>query len=270
MALSKQELFDRIRRDSWQLKLSIRALSKKYGVHRRLVREALASPVAQPRKRPVRISPRMEPYKKTVDEWLRADLAAPRKQRHTAKRIGTRLEEEFGVALPYTTVRDFVTARRRAIAAEEGVPVEGYLTRHNVPGADAEVDFGEVWVDLAGERVKCFLFAFRLAYSGRSVHRISRSCGQQAFFEGHVHALRVLGGVPAGQVRYDNLRSSSAAGCARRTRSGPRCASFTGSARSTASRDFAGPMRRAEWRVRSATSAATTSPPSRRFRRWRN
>jgi transposase len=65
----------------------------------------------------------MEPYKKTVDAWLRADLGAPRKQRHTAKRISARLEEEFGVALPYTTVRDFVAARRRAIA---------------------EVDFGEV------------------------------------------------------------------------------------------------------------------------------
>lgn len=37
------------------------------------------------------------------------------------------------------------------------------------------------------------------------MHRISRSCGQQAFFEGHVHALTTLGGVPAGQVRYDNL-----------------------------------------------------------------
>ncbi|MCX5554444.1 hypothetical protein [Streptomyces sp. NBC_00038] len=37
------------------------------------------------------------------------------------------------------------------------------------------------------------------------MHRISRSCGQQAFFEGHVHGLSVLGGVPAGQVRYDNL-----------------------------------------------------------------
>ncbi|MFJ9566062.1 IS21 family transposase [Streptomyces fuscichromogenes] len=205
MSLSKQELFDRIRRDSWQLGLSIRALSKKYGVHRRLVREALASPVPKPRKRPVRTSPRMEPYKKTVDAWLRADLDAPRKQRHTAKRIGTRLEEEFGVTLPYTTVRDFVTARRRAIAEEGGAAAEGYLIRHNAPGADAEVDFGEVWVDLAGQRVKCYLFAFRLAYSGRAVHRVSRSCGQQAFFEGHVHALSVLGGVPAGQVRYDNL-----------------------------------------------------------------
>ncbi|MGW3974212.1 hypothetical protein ACWEFD_33585 [Streptomyces ardesiacus] len=106
------------------------------------MRKALASRLAKPRKRPVRITPRMEPYNKTVDKWLRADLEARCKQRHTARRIGTRLEEEFGVALPYTTVRDFVTARRRAMAEEDGTPAEGYLTRHNAPGADADVDFG--------------------------------------------------------------------------------------------------------------------------------
>ena len=205
MSLSKQELFDRIRRDSWQRQLSIRALSKKYSVHRRLVREALSSPVPTPRRRAVRTSPRMEPYKATVDAWLRADLEAPRKQRHTVRRIVARIEEEFGEAIPYPTVRDFVAARRKEIAAQVGAPVEAFVTRHNALGADAEVDFGDVYVDLAGQRTRCYLFAFRLAYSGKAVHRISRSCGQQAFFEGHVHALHTLGGVPAGQVRYDNL-----------------------------------------------------------------
>ncbi|MFE3526889.1 IS21 family transposase [Streptomyces sp. NPDC059161] len=205
MSLSKQELFDRIRRDSWQRQLSIRAMSNKYGVHRRLVREALSSPVPTPRRRAVRTSPRMEPYKKTVDAWLRADLEAPRKQRHTVRRIVARIEEEFGEAIPYPTVRDFVAARRKEIAAQAGAPVEAFVTRHNALCADAEVDFGDVYVDLAGQRTRCYLFAFRLAYSGKAVHRISRSCGQQAFFEGHVHALNTLGGVPAGQVRYDNL-----------------------------------------------------------------
>jgi hypothetical protein len=38
-------------------------------------------------------------------------------------------------------VRDFVTARRRAIAEEGGAPAEGFLIRHNFPGADSEVDF---------------------------------------------------------------------------------------------------------------------------------
>ncbi|MFI5808918.1 hypothetical protein [Streptomyces sp. NPDC051561] len=205
MSLSKQELFDRIRRDSWQRQLSIRALSRKYGVHRRLVREALSSPVPTPRHRPVTTSPRMEPYKKTVDAWLRSDLEAPRKQRHTVRRIAARIEEELGEAIPYPTVRDFVAARRKEIAAQEGAPVEAFVTRHNALGADAEVDFGDVYVDVAGQRTRCYLFAFRLAYSGKSVHRVSRSCGQQAFFEGHVHTLTTLGGVPAGQVRYDNL-----------------------------------------------------------------
>ncbi|MFD5338030.1 hypothetical protein [Streptomyces hawaiiensis] len=147
----------------------------------------------------------MEPYKKTVDACLRADLEAPRKQRHTVRRIVARIEEEFGEAIPYPTVPDFVTARRKEIAAQAGAPVEAFVTRHNSLGADAEVDFGDVYVDLAGQRTRCYLFAFRLAYSGKAVHRISRLCGQQAFFEGHVHALNALGGVPTGQVRYDNL-----------------------------------------------------------------
>ena len=41
MAATKVELFEQIRRDSWHGGLSVRALAAKYGVHRRLVREAL-------------------------------------------------------------------------------------------------------------------------------------------------------------------------------------------------------------------------------------
>lgn len=55
---------------------------------------------------------------------------------------------------------------------------------------------------------KCFLFVLRLSYSGKAVHRVTASAGQEAYFEGHVHAFRVLGGVPTGKVRYDNLRAA--------------------------------------------------------------
>ncbi|MFK4687786.1 hypothetical protein [Streptomyces pristinaespiralis] len=44
-------------------------------------------------------------------------------------------------------------------------------------------------VRLGGELVTCYLFSFRLSYSGKAVHRVFASCGQEAFFEGHVHAL---------------------------------------------------------------------------------
>ncbi|KOU36329.1 hypothetical protein ADK54_34095 [Streptomyces sp. WM6378] len=52
------------------------------------------------------------------------------------------------------------------------MPVEAFVIRHATMGADAEVDFGDVYVDLTGQRGRCRLFAFRLAYSGKAVHRI--------------------------------------------------------------------------------------------------
>jgi transposase len=67
-----------------------------------------------------------------------------------------------------------------------------------------------VWILLAGVLTKCYLFTFRLSYSGKSVHRVTVSCGQEAFFEGHAHAFGMLGGVPCGKVRYDNLLSAVA------------------------------------------------------------
>ena len=97
-------------------------------------------------------------------------------------------------------------ARRPEIRIEEGrAPAKVFIPQHHPPGMEAEVDFGELWVRLAGVLVKCYLFAFRMSYSGKAVHRVSATCGQEAFLEGHVHAFAVLGGVPAGQIRYDNL-----------------------------------------------------------------
>ena len=58
MAATKVELFEQIRRDSWHGGLSVRALAAKYGVHRRLVREALTRAEPAPRKTPQRQSAR--------------------------------------------------------------------------------------------------------------------------------------------------------------------------------------------------------------------
>jgi DNA-binding FadR family transcriptional regulator len=54
VAATKVELFELIRRDSWREGLSVRALARKYGVHRRLVREALTRAEPDPRKTPER------------------------------------------------------------------------------------------------------------------------------------------------------------------------------------------------------------------------
>jgi transposase len=144
-------------------------------------------------------------FKPAIDEILRADLDAPRKQRHNAKRIFDRLLDEHAMAdVSYQMVRGYVAARRPEIAAAAGRgPVEVFVPQSHLPGADAEVDFGEVRVRLRGELVTLVLFCLRMSFSGKAVHRVFASGGQEAFFEGHVHAFGLLGGVPTGKIRYD-------------------------------------------------------------------
>jgi hypothetical protein len=91
------ELFEMIRPDRRREQLSIRALADRHRVHRRTVRQALASAVPPPRKSYPRPSPAIGPWMGVIDEWLIADKEVPRKQRHTARRIWQRLGAEHGV-----------------------------------------------------------------------------------------------------------------------------------------------------------------------------
>jgi hypothetical protein len=205
------EVFEQIRRDHEQQGLSVRALAKRYGVHRRAVRQALEDAVPPPRKTPVRQAPKLEQAKPTIDQWLGEDLGAPPKQRHTAQRVWQRLVDEHHMTeLSYSTVRDYVARRRPQVALERDdlLAERAFVPQSHQPGQDAEVDFADLWVRLDGEPTKWFLFTLRLSCSGKAVHRVFCSQGQEAFLEGHQYAFEVLGGVPVGQIRYDNLKSA--------------------------------------------------------------
>ncbi|MEU8109632.1 hypothetical protein AB0C18_38615 [Nonomuraea muscovyensis] len=166
----KAELFAAIRRDARLEGMSARALARKFGVHRRTVAQALASPWPPERKKPPPRRSRLDPYKPVIDAMLRADLDAPRKQRHTVVRIWNRLVEEHqAVEVSYPMVRDYVRQRRAEIRMEEGRgPVPGFIEQSHRPGAEAEVDFGDVWIRLAGTLTRCYLFSFRLSWSGKA------------------------------------------------------------------------------------------------------
>ncbi|MDQ2709106.1 MAG: IS21 family transposase [Actinomycetota bacterium] len=209
---SRVELFALIRRDARVEEMSIRELSRRHGVHRRTVRQALA--VAEPpvRKRPARSSPRLEPFRDAIDVMLRADLDAPRKQRHTATRILARLgDEHAAVGLSYSTVRDYVRIRRVQIDLEGGRRVEAFIAQEHAPGEEAEVDFGEVWVVLGGVKTKCYMFVLWLSHSGKAIHRLYPTQAQEAFLQGHIEAFEAIGGVPTRHIKYDNLTCAVAA-----------------------------------------------------------
>ncbi|MGO1316994.1 MAG: IS21 family transposase, partial [Cellulomonadaceae bacterium] len=206
---SRVQLYADIRHDARVDGLSIRELARKHGVHRRTVRQALAAAEPPPRKKPVRTAPRLDPCKPAIDEMLTYDLTAPRKQRHTATRILARLRDEHGATdLSYSTVRDYVRIRRAQIDLEAGRRVEAMVPQDHAPGAEAEVDFGEVYVILDGVKAKCHMFVYRLSRSGKAIHRVYPTGGQEAFLEGHIEAFHALGGIPTRHIRYDNLTSA--------------------------------------------------------------
>lgn len=203
------DLFARIRRDERVEGLGIRALARRHGVGRKTVRQALASPEPPAKKKRVRQAPRLDPFKPAIDEMLREDLVAPRKQRHTATRILDRLiEEHDATELSYSTVRNYVRSRRPEIDAAAGRVVDVFVPQEHLPGAEAEVDFGEVWVILAGVKTKCHMFVFRMSNSGKAIHRVYSTQSQEAFLEGHLDAFDEIGGVPTRHIRYDNLTSA--------------------------------------------------------------
>lgn len=210
---SKVELFAAIRADA-RSGMPIRAIQRKHRVGYLTVKQAAASVWPEARKPLPPRGSRLDPFKSVIDQWLRDDLDAPRKQRHTTKRIFDRLCDEHDAAadrITYSMVRAYVADRRSQIRVEEGREQAAvFIRQSHRPAEEAEVDFGDVTINLAGQLTVCALFSFRLSYSGKAVHRVFATAGQEAFLEGHVHALSVLGGVPTGHVRYDNLKAAVA------------------------------------------------------------
>src|SRR5687768_6364670 len=122
--------------------LSIRQIARQLGHGRDTVKKALTEATPRPytRSKPT-VYPKLGPFLGVIDGILKDDGSAPRKQRHTARRIFERLKQEHGYAGKYDQVRRYVGKRRR-------IERETHLLLDHPPGARAECDFGHIHVDL--------------------------------------------------------------------------------------------------------------------------
>ena len=201
----KVELFEQIRREYEFGVGTIRAVAHKLGVHRRTVRQALASAEPPERKRVKRERPAIGPVRPFIDGILEADRTAPRKQRHTAHRIYERIRSELPQhRVAEATVRVYVRQRKH----ELGWSIrETCVPQSYGPGREGQADWYEAWAELSGEQVKLQVFSLRSMVSGAAFHRAYRRATQQAFFEAHEQAFHYFGGVFR-LLRYDNLASA--------------------------------------------------------------
>jgi len=202
---AKVELFEQVRREYEFGVGTIQGVSRKLRVHRRLVREAIRSAIPARRKKTERPHVKMAPAVEFIDAILEADRKAPRKQRHTAKRIWERIRAEIpGCTAAERTVRQYVAQRKAVLGLARR---ETFVPQSYDWGVEAQVDWYEAYADLDGERVKLQVFSLRSMASGAAYHRAYLRATQQAFLEAHELAFRYFGGVFR-RLRYDNLSSA--------------------------------------------------------------
>ena len=177
---------------------SIREVAKELRHSRRTVKKAITdASVPEYHLTVPRISPVMDPFKAIIERWLEEDKSQPKKQRHTAHRIYTRLVGEQNFTGGERTVRQYVS-RLKPNFQEMFIPLEFD------PGADAQCDWGEAFVYMGDELVPVQVLCMKLSYSGKPFVMAFPTQRQEAFFEGQHQAFNWYQGVPA-RIGYDNL-----------------------------------------------------------------
>ncbi len=192
------EIWAEIRRRVLVDGLSKPAACRAYSIHWDTLQKILehAEPPGYRRAVP-RPRPKLDPFLPVIHQILEDDKKAPRKQRHTARRIFERLRDEHGYTGGLTVVKEAVAAWRLR-SAEVFVPLA------HRPG-EAQVDFGQAEVTLDGQTTTVALFVMTLPYSDATfVCAFPREC-TEAFLEGHVRAFAFFGGGPR-RISDDNSK----------------------------------------------------------------
>ena len=146
-------------------------------------------------------SSKLDRFKPLIDSWLEADKKAPRKQRHTAKRIHKRLKEEAaGYDCSYRLVAAYVAERKREMHLAKK---EGYLPLEHHPGG-AQADFGSADFYENGKlytKGKYLVVSF--PYSNGGYLQLNYGENTECLLEGLVAIFEHIGGVPT-EIWFDN------------------------------------------------------------------
>lgn len=192
--------YDRIRYLFAVEGMSRREIARRLGVSRNTVKKYCRGECLPGERKPAQRECKITgPIRDVVSEWLREDESAPKKQRHTARRVYDRLRKEYGFPGGQSTIRRLVREMRPKEKA--------YIPLEFDHGEAAQVDWGEATVIVAGEKRKAHIFCMRLCYSGAAFVTAFPNERTEAFLEGHKQAFEFFGGVTR-RLIYDNLRTA--------------------------------------------------------------
>src|ERR1039457_769702 len=192
------EIYGRVRRAVLVEGRSRRSVAREFGVSRKTIQKMLtySVPPGYQRRLPIR-RPKLGPWLGVIDAILKEDKTRPVKQRHTAKRIFERLKAEHKFSGGYTIVKDYVRGEELR-GREMFVPLVH-------PAGEAQADFGEALVVIAGVEQKAHFLAMDMPYSDDCFVMAFPAETTEAFLEGHARAFEYFGAVPT-RILYDNTK----------------------------------------------------------------
>ena len=149
--------------------------------------------------------PVLQDYIPTIDQWLEDDQKAPRKQRHTAKRVFTRLRDEHSYPGSYSSVRRYVHKKKSALRQN----TQGYLPLEHPP-CHAQIDFGQfMYHDGAGSDKNAYALTISFPNSNAAFTQVFHAQNQECLLEGMKRIFNHNGGVPV-RLRADNMTTAVA------------------------------------------------------------
>jgi transposase len=181
---------------------SIRSIAARLGHCQKSVARAIRSetgePLAYHRTKPVGY-PKLGAFVAIIEQILRDDESAPRKQRHHAKRIYERLKAEHGYEGSYYPVRRYVASLRQSRR-------ETFMRIDHVPGRRMEFDFGQVQVDFPQGRQTVDVLSGVWTFSNCPFLMALPSQRSESILEGMKSAFEFFEHVPR-EVWWDNPRA---------------------------------------------------------------
>ena len=149
-------------------------------------------------------SSKLDKFKPIIDKWLMEDKKAPRKQRHTARRVHKRLKDEAdGYDCSYRLVAAYVAGKKKELRLKKQ---EGYLPLEHHPG-EAQADFGAADFYENGRLyhgAKYLVLSF--PYSNGGYLQLNYGENMECLLEGLVTMFEYIGGVPT-EIWFDNTRT---------------------------------------------------------------
>jgi len=178
---------------------SIRSIAQRLHHSQKTIRKVIAAATGEPsgytRRKPAEY-PKLGRFLATIDQILKDDESAPRKQRHTAMQLYRRLAKEYQYLGKYDQVRRYVN-KHRVRERETFIPLA-----HDA-GSRVECDFGQVWVDFPDNRQLVSVLIVAWSFSHLPFMVALPTQRTEAILHGMVLAFEFFGCVPK-EAWWDN------------------------------------------------------------------